>query len=90
MVTVKRYTASWCGPCKIIASFFEEFNQTFSGKGVNFITIDVDANQNQVRQDNINSVPCVIFYKNGNEVTRIIGGKPKFEYFNNINSLLDR
>ena len=88
MITVKRYTASWCGPCKVIAPLFDEFRQTYFEKGVNFITIDVDANQEQAQQDNISSVPCVVFTRNGSEVTRIIGARPKYEYINAINSLL--
>lgn len=88
MVTVKRYTASWCGPCKMIAPLFEEFKQKYFEKGINFMTIDVDDNQDQARQDTITSVPCVVFIKNGQEVSRIVGAKPKFEYEKVLQSLI--
>jgi len=88
MTIVKRYTASWCGPCKMIAPIFEEFKQTYLSQGVNFVTIDVDDNQDQARQDNITSVPCVVFVKNGTEVGRIVGAKPKYEYAKAIQSLI--
>ena len=37
------FTAGWCGPCRMIAPFFEELSNEFSG--VLFIKVDVDANE---------------------------------------------
>jgi thioredoxin 1 len=88
MVIVKRYTASWCGPCKMIAPLFEEFKKKYFETGVNFVTVDVDDNQEEARQDMITSVPCVIFIKNGAEVSRVVGAKPKYEYEKIIQSLV--
>jgi thioredoxin 1 len=72
----------------MIAPLFEEFKKKYFEAGVNFVTVDVDDNQEQARQDMITSVPCVVFIKNGAEVTRIVGAKPKHEYERSIQSLI--
>jgi len=43
MMTVKRFTAAWCGPCKQLAPVFEELKNEITD--VNFKTIDVDADR---------------------------------------------
>ena len=34
------FTATWCGPCKMIAPIFKQLSQEFSG--VIFVKVDVD------------------------------------------------
>jgi thioredoxin 1 len=75
MITVKRYTATWCGPCKALAPIMSELQSETSG--VNFVTIDVDQNREAATQDNISSVPTIIMMKDGQEMHRFTGVKPK-------------
>jgi thioredoxin 1 len=72
----------------MITPVFEEFKKKYFNSGVNFLTVDVDDNQDEARQDMITSVPCVVFIKNGAEVTRVVGAKPKHEYEKVIQSLV--
>jgi thioredoxin 1 len=75
MITVKRYTATWCGPCKVLAPIINEVqNET---ENVNFVTIDVDTHKEAAILDNVSSVPTVIITKNGQEMHRFTGVKPK-------------
>ena len=41
MITVKRFTAAWCGPCKQLAPIMGQVQSEMSN--VDFQTIDVDA-----------------------------------------------
>ena len=74
-MTVKRYTASWCGPCKQLAPIFEELQNELTN--VSFETIDVDANKEAAIEKGIASVPTVILEKNGTQVYRFSGVLPK-------------
>ena len=75
MMTVKRYTASWCGPCKQLAPVFTELQNELTD--VTFETIDVDANREAAIAEGIASVPTVILEKDGTQVYRFSGVLPK-------------
>ncbi len=75
MLTVKRYTATWCGPCKQLAPVFEELQSEISE--VSFQTIDVDMDRDEAINNGINSVPTVVLEKDGTQVYRFSGVMPK-------------
>jgi len=75
MLIVKRYTATWCGPCKQLAPVFEALQNEMPN--VQFQTIDVDQNKDAALEANVSSVPTVIFKKDGQQVYRFSGVLPK-------------
>ena len=75
MLTIKRYTASWCGPCKQLAPVFSELQSEISE--ASFQTIDVDQNKSIALENNVSSVPTVVFEKDGEPVYRFSGVLPK-------------
>jgi thioredoxin 1 len=75
MLIVKRYTASWCGPCKQLAPAFDDLQNEMPN--VQFQTIDVDQNRDAALEANVSSVPTVIFEKDGQQVYRFSGVLPK-------------
>ena len=79
MLIVKRYTASWCGPCKQLAPVFSELQSEMTNEPdqVVFQTIDVDQNRDAALEANVSSVPTVVFEKNGQQVYRFSGVLPK-------------
>lgn len=79
MLTIKRYTAAWCGPCKQLAPVFSELQSEITNERdqVIFQTIDVDQNRDAALEDNVSSVPTVILEKNGVPVYRFSGVLPK-------------
>jgi thioredoxin 1 len=83
MITIKRYTAGWCGPCKALSPIMNEIQSEVNG--VQFITIDVDQNRESAAQNNVSGVPTVILEKNGQEVHRFTGVMPKQSILNLIN-----
>lgn len=68
-VTILKFTASWCKPCKTIAPFVESMNNEYFKKAINFefIEIDVDcaldlyAFLKKVKM--INGIPALLAYK---------------------------
>jgi thioredoxin 1 len=75
MLTVKRYTATWCQPCKQLAPIFEELQKEITN--AHFETIDVDMNKEAVMEKGITSVPTVVLEKDGQPVYRFSGVMPK-------------
>ena len=70
MLTIKYFTAAWCGPCKMFGPVFDGvMNET----GVQFNKIDVDVNKELSAQYMISSVPTIIFEVGGNIVHRQSG-----------------
>ena len=86
MVTVKKFSASWCGPCKVLAPVMNEVKGQFSN--VNFEDIDIDENFELASQYGVRSVSTVILEKNGVEISRIVGVQSKLAYTNAINENL--
>lgn len=85
MIKVKRYTASWCQPCKQLAPIFEQLQASFPD--VTFETIDVDENREAAQENFVTSIPTVIFEKDGVAKQRFTGAQPKSIYVDTINSL---
>jgi thioredoxin 1 len=75
MLVVKKYFATWCQPCKQLNPIFSELQSEIPG--VSFQTIDVDNNRDLALENNISSVPTVIFEKDGQQVYRFSGVLPK-------------
>ena len=86
MVTVKKFSASWCGPCKVLAPVMNEVKGQFSN--VKFEDIDIDENFELASQYGVRSVPTVILEKNGVEISRFVGVQSKLAYTNAINENL--
>jgi len=86
MVKVKRFTATWCGPCRQLAPLFAQMETEFPN--VSFETIDVDTSPEPVQEYFITSVPTVIIEQDGKAVQRYVGMNPKTTYSNFIKSLI--
>ena len=83
MIKIIRFTAEWCQPCKALAPIMNDIQN--EQPGVIFETIDVDQNKDMTSTYRVSSVPTVIITKNGVEVTRFAGIKPKSAIHNLIN-----
>lgn len=84
MLVVKRFTATWCGPCKALAPVVAEVAK--ENTDVQFETIDVDSNPSAAAYG-ITSIPTIIFEKDGQEVKRIVGLTSKSNLITLIKSL---
>jgi len=85
MIKVKRFTASWCQPCKQLAPIFQQIQASFPD--VIFETIDVDADKEAAQENFVTSIPTVIFEKDGITKQRFTGVQPKSMYIDTIISL---
>ena len=65
------FFADWCGPCKMLAPVLEELST--SNPEIDFYKINVDENQDIATAFEISSIPCLIIFKDGEEVDRAVG-----------------
>jgi thioredoxin 1 len=86
MVTVKKFSAIWCGPCRALAPVMNEVKGQFSN--VKFEEYDVDTDVDEVVKYNIVSVPTIVIEKNGQVVERFTGLSSKVAYINAINEAI--
>ncbi len=81
------FTATWCGPCKMLSPIIEELATDLEGKAV-VGKIDVDENPNISVEFGIRSVPTLLFFKNGELVDRQVGVVPKAVLQEKLTSLM--
>ena len=77
------FYADWCGPCKMIAPFISQIADERSDVKVG--KVNVDEAQDLAREFDIYSIPTIVVLKDGKEVRRATGARPKSA----ILSLLD-
>ena len=70
------FSATWCGPCKMLAPIVQQLAQEWTGK-VKFYQVDVDENPSLAMQYGVMSVPTLILFVKGQPVERMMGYSPK-------------
>lgn len=70
------FSATWCGPCKMLAPIIDELDTEVEGRA-KVLKVDVDKSSDIARKYNIMGVPTVIIFKNGTAVEQIVGFQPK-------------
>ena len=53
------FTASWCGPCKLIAPAFDEAADKFEDQPVNFVKFDIEKAKKEAAAAGIKSLPTI-------------------------------
>ena len=87
MITVKKFGAEWCGPCRALKPVLEQLKTEYAGKAI-FIEYDVDNSPAEAQQYSVTSIPLVVVEKNGVIVERFQGLSSKIAYSNAINEAL--
>jgi len=68
MKQILYFTATWCGPCKLLKPKIQALQSTLP------ITIlDVDTNSEACGKYSVRNVPTIIITQNGHEVSRLVG-----------------
>ena len=70
------FWAPWCGPCRAIGPVVEELAGEYAGR-LRAVKVNVDDNPDISSRYGIMSIPALVFFKNGQEVGRVIGAVPK-------------
>ena len=63
------FYADWCGPCKMLGSVLE----TIEDKDIKILKVNVDEYSDLANRFRIMSIPHLIFFKDGKEISSSVG-----------------
>jgi thioredoxin 1 len=81
------FWAPWCGPCKMLTPVIEELVCDYENI-VKVVKVNTDKNMSLSTKFQIASIPCLILFKNGFPLQKMVGLKPKNEIKKIIDSVL--
>jgi thioredoxin 1 len=70
------FTATWCGPCKMLDPIVKQLAVEWEGK-VKVVKLDVDQNTGVAMQYQVMGVPTLMLFSNGEPQQRLTGYQPK-------------
>lgn len=71
-VCVCDFSASWCGPCRMMMPVLEDVSEKYKRQCF-FYQVDIDSAEDLAEKYNVEVVPTIIVFKNGTEVARTSG-----------------
>jgi thioredoxin 1 len=80
-------TATWCGPCKLIAPLIDQLAQEYSGRAKVF-KFDMDSSKFIAQRYGIRSIPAVMIFQQGELAETLVGAKPYEEFSNALTQYL--
>jgi thioredoxin 1 len=66
------FWADWCEPCHVMAAAVQILTEEYDGQIV-VAKLDVDVNPTIPARYNVMGLPTLIFFRNGEEVDRVVG-----------------
>ncbi len=73
------FYADWCGPCRTVQPLLAKLSVEYDGRA-RFAKIDTDRNGSLSEAHKVTGIPCVILFKDGQEVSRKVGAMSHREY----------
>ncbi|MFT4297983.1 MAG: thioredoxin [Candidatus Woesearchaeota archaeon] len=67
------FWASWCGPCQMLGPIFSELSNEYDEKELKFAKCSTEDCPDVAGKYEISSIPCLIIFKAGKEIERIVG-----------------
>jgi thioredoxin 1 len=86
-IVVVDFSATWCGPCKMLTPVFEAASNKI-GEKAKFFKLDIDESGNIAQKYSISAVPTMIIFKDGVPVENLAGFMPEQNITTKVNAHL--
>jgi thioredoxin 1 len=80
------FWAAWCPPCRLMNPVIDEL--AGEHPEIAFVTVDADANHQTVIERGVLSMPTFLVFRDGTEVARLVGSRPKRRFATEIEEAL--
>lgn len=77
------FWAEWCGPCKRMSPNIDALADKYLGK-LKVCKLNVDEGGNLGKEYYIQNIPCLVLFKDGKEIDRLIGYMEKEQLEKNL------
>jgi thioredoxin 1 len=78
------FWAEWCVPCHMVSPVVEEIGLEKAEK-LRVMKLNIDENPDVTRKYGVMSIPSLILFKQGREVARVVGARPKDAILKDLN-----
>lgn len=82
------FHADWCNPCRILSPVIDNVSEEI--RIVKFGRVDVERESKLAQRFYVVSIPTLIFFKNGEQIDRIVGSISKEELVSKIKAILKK
>ena len=72
------FFAEWCGPCQMLTPILQEIDKEYADS-VEIYKVNVDESADCAMRYGVTAMPTMVFFKDGEEVERVVGYMPKEE-----------
>ena len=73
------FNADWCGPCQMLKPVLEDLSKKANFK---IVSINIDEESELADEYEVYSIPCLVVFKDGQEIKRNVGFIPEEEILN--------
>lgn len=81
------FYATWCGPCRMMSPIIDELADEYAGK-IKIGKLDVDESPQVSMKFGIQSIPTLIFFKDGQAMDTVIGFQSKDQIKTKLEALI--
>ena len=69
------FWANWCGPCLMMGPVYEKMAEKYPQ--IKFCKVDTTQNIQKASEYGVTGIPCIIIFKGGVEIERLVGFHPE-------------
>ena len=81
------FWAEWCAPCRALGPVIDELSGEYEGKA-KIGKMDIDTNRDAAIKYEIQSIPSIIIFKDGEVLNKFVGISPKDELVSAIDAAM--
>jgi thioredoxin 1 len=79
------FWAEWCGPCKMLSPVIDQLSEEMKDK-IKIVKMNIDENPETPSSLGVRSIPTLMLFKDGKQISSKVGAHPKNKLKEWINS----